>query len=235
MVGALIKKHTTLFRVIEIEKPANNGEASLLLWYNKRMGNTVGSTRANFCNFYSCEEDAYILGLWCADSYWWSSSIGLSNTDPDLIERFRAFFERHFPKERIKFNDNHLFVNSRPLLREFVAAKGNLKDLKQDNILKAYFAGRFDGDGSIAEDLRSDCRIVYGSRKETEVDRKLLNKIGISKTSIYYYRTAKTFCLYISRYEVREFLEKILPYSTKLQKLVRVPRRDLTLTRAKRV
>lgn len=98
------------------------------------MGNTVGSTRANFCNFNSREEDAYILGLWCADSYWWSSSIGLSNADIDLIERFRKFLSSHFSEERIKFNNNHLFVNSRPLLREFVAAKKKLASLKRDNI-----------------------------------------------------------------------------------------------------
>ena len=27
------------------------------------MGNTVGSTDANFCNFFSNEKDAYIFGL----------------------------------------------------------------------------------------------------------------------------------------------------------------------------
>ena len=49
------------------------------------MGNTVGSVNTNFCNFFSDEEGFYILGLWCADSYWWGSSIGLSNTNIDLI------------------------------------------------------------------------------------------------------------------------------------------------------
>jgi len=191
------------------------------------MGNTVGSASTNFCNFFSKEEDAYILGLWCADSYWWASSIGLSNTDPDLIEKFREFLKRFFPENRIKLNRNHLFVNSRPLLREFTFAKNRLDDLKDTKIICAYLAGRFDGDGSIDKNLRNDCRIVYGKKDETEIDKRLLERIGIVKAKIYYYKTAKTFCLYISRYEAKKFLESISNYSRKLQKLVPAPRRDL--------
>ena len=191
------------------------------------MGNTVGSTSTNFCNFFSNEKDAYILGLWCADSYWWASSIGLSNTDSDLIEVFRKFLKRFFPEKRIKFSRNHLFVNSRPLLREFRKAKDNLESLKKETIIKSYFAGRFDGDGSIDRNLRNDCRIVYGRKSEAEIDKEILRRIGISKAKIYYYKSAKTFCLYISRYETKKFLENIMSHSLKLQKLVLVPRRDL--------
>jgi len=190
------------------------------------MGNTVGSASTNFCNFFSDERDAYILGLWCADGYWWASSIGLSNTDFDLIEGFRKFLKRFFPENRIKFNQNHLFVNSRPLLREFISAKKSLDNLKDIKIIRAYIAGRFDGDGSIDKNLRNDCRIVYGRKNEAEMDKELLRRITINRTKIYYYKTAKTFCLYISRYEVKKFLESILSYSTKLQKLVLAPRRD---------
>jgi len=197
------------------------------------VGNTVGSTSTNFCNFFSKEEDAYILGLWCADSYWWASSIGLSNTDSVLIERFRKFLKRFFPEDRIKFNRDHLFVNSRPLLREFISAKNNLGNLKDVEIIKAYIAGRFDGDGSLDKNLRNDCRIVYGTRLEAEKDRDFLKRIGTTNTKIYRYKTANTFCLYISRYETKKFIESILPYSSKLQKLVLVPRRDLTLKGAK--
>ena len=113
------------------------------------MGNTVGSTSTNFCNFFSNKKDAYILGLWCADGYWWSSSIGLSNTDPDLIETFRKFLKRLFQVNRVKFNRHHIFVNSRPLLREFTTAKNRLDDLKSSKIIRAYLAGRFDGDSPL--------------------------------------------------------------------------------------
>lgn len=184
------------------------------------MGNTVGSMTTNFCNFFSSEKDAYILGLWCADSYWWSSSIGLSNVNFALINRFKEFLLRHFPENRIKFNRNHLFVNSRPLLREFISAKKNLKKLKKMNVVKAYLAGRFDGDGSIDKNLRSDCRIVYGREDEANIDKEFFRRIGISQIKIYYYKSAKTFCLYISRFEVKKFLESILPHSLKLQKLI---------------
>jgi len=122
-------------------------------------------------------------------------------------------------------------VNSRPLLREFVTAKKNLESLKKTNIIKAYFAGRFDEDGSIDKNLRNDCRIVYGRKSEAEIDKKLLRIISINKTKIYYYKSARTFCLYISRYEVKKFLENIISYSLKLQKLVLVPRRDLILAK----
>ena len=198
------------------------------------MDNTVGSTNTNFCNFFSQEEDAYILGLWCADSYWWSSSIGLSNAESDLIERFRKFLRKHFPENRIKFNRNHLFVNSRPLLREFIFAKSNLNRFKDIKIIQAYLAGRFDGDGSIDKNLRNDCRIVYGKKEEAEMDKKFVKKIGVDNTKIYYYRSANTFCLYVSRYQAEQFLENILPYSLKLQKLVFVPRRDLVFRRVRK-
>jgi intein/homing endonuclease len=36
-------------------------------------------------------EASYALGLWCADGYRWSSSIGLSNTNVDLILRFAGY------------------------------------------------------------------------------------------------------------------------------------------------
>ena len=199
------------------------------------MGNTVGSTNTNFCNFFSKEKDAYTLGLWCADSYWWSSSIGLSNTDPDLIGIFRKFLRGFFPESRIKFNRDHIFVNSRPLLREFVSAKNSLSNLRGRKIIQAYLAGRFDGDGSIDKNLRSDCRIVYSKREEAETDKNFLKEISIKNVKIYYYKSAKTFCLYISRYEVGKFLKAISSYSKKIQKLVFVPRRDLTLAKAKRV
>lgn len=196
------------------------------------MGNTVGSTSANLCNFFKDQKDAYILGLWCADSYWWSSSVGLSNTNRKLIERFRSFFiGKGFPKDRIRYNRNHLFVNSRPLLREFSAGKKMLEKMDKEKIIWPYFAGRFDGDGCIDKDLRKDCRISYTESKEANFDRKLLRKLGMKKTKIYRYRTSSTFVLYVSRFIAEEFVRKILPYSLKLQRLALVSRRDLSAQR----
>lgn len=224
------------------------------------MDNTVGSASTNFCNFFSSEKDAYILGFWCADGYSRTSSVGISNTDSDLLKKFAQFLKEYFPIDRLRLRiyypmevdykidekilecvrkivrypskkakkvGYHLYVNSRPLLREFREAKGTLERLKKVNIVKAYFARRFDGDGSIDKNLRNDCRIVYGRENEPEIDKKILKRIGISKTNVYYYKSAKTFCLYVSRYEAKKFLKEIWPYSLKLQKLVPAPRRDL--------
>ncbi len=118
------------------------------------------------------------------------------------------------------------------MLREFKEARNNVSQLYGDDIISAYFAGRFDGDGSVDKNFKSDCRIVYGNKKEVEIDKTLIAKIGIDNTKLYYYKSANTFCLYISRYQARYFLERIYPYSVKLQKLAFIPRRDLAPTRA---
>lgn len=119
----------------------------------KEMGNTVGNSSANFCNFYSSKAQAYVLGLWCADGYHRTSSIGLSNINPQLIQKFLEFLKKTFSDERLRLkvyiSDStpknyldfgvqsisvlyskkakniayHLYVNSRGLLREFVKAK----------------------------------------------------------------------------------------------------------------
>ena len=120
----------------------------------------------------------------------------------------------------------HVYVNSRPLLRTFVKARGTVEILSGKNI-NAYFAGRFDGDGSIAKDLRSDCRIVYTNSEEVRIDQKLLQKIGITETNVYEYKRAHTHCLYIFRTQSTQFVDLIREYS-RTQKLVSVPSRDLT-------
>ena len=203
------------------------------------MGNTVGSTSTNFCDFFTNPQNAYILGLLAADAYWWTSSLGVSSVDHELQEMFRKFILRlGFPKERVKKSksNNHLYVNSRPLLRSYKADLQRIRLLNKPDLIRAYLAGRFDGDGCINEDLRRDCRIVYGEKKEKEeaiLDRKLLKKIGVKNTNIYYYRTSGTYCIYVFRNEVEKFLKALLPYSIKLQKLVLVSRRDLASLKGK--
>lgn len=139
------------------------------------MGNTVGSTSTDFCNFPRSEIDAYIIGLWCADGYHRTSSIGLSNVDSDLIKEFSEFLLQLFPKNRLKLRvykpDGYkrrqtayqVYVNSRPLLRKFKIWKENPGQSITKEYAFPYFGGRFDGDGSVAKDYYRDCRIVYGS------------------------------------------------------------------------
>ena len=79
-------------------------------------------------------KDFYFLGLWLADGYWWSSSVGLSSTNDLYIEDFRSFLKKLCPEHTIKERkydpkdkkykgrlvSKHIYVNSRPLTRFFM-------------------------------------------------------------------------------------------------------------------
>jgi len=202
------------------------------------QGNTVGSlhtikTRRRH------KEDAYFLGLWCADGYYWSSSIGITNVDIGIALRSHSYLSNYFTKERIKIRIYYpstmkkpkitcnslyplkkakqlayqVYVNSRPLLRETMEKEKNLLQLEDDLIIP-YFAGRYDGDGSVSDDLRSDLRIAYSNFVEADIDRQLINRLGYS-TKVYKYKKARTFVLYVSRYEANRFLKEIYPFSLK--------------------
>lgn len=215
------------------------------------MGNTVGSPDARFCDLFTSPERAYILGLWCADGYHRTSSIGISTTDSYILNSFYSFLIDFFKKDRlrIKFyyplpgSDEwqwiwqnkvgktecctsykarylayHLYVNSRPLLRFFQKSRMELDSWHDRFLISAYFAGRFDGDGSIAKDGKSDCRIVYSNEKEALMDRLLLERISIFDSNVYRYKKARTFCLYVYQHQVSHFLAQISSFSFKLQK-----------------
>ena len=228
------------------------------------MGNTVGSINVNklLSKLLSTSEGAYILGLWCADGYHRTSSIGLSNKDEELIEKFALFLLKVFSKDRLRVRvyypleakeiraservakitrrivyypspkarqtSYHLYVNSRSLLRIFRLGRSKLLNMKK-RVVISYIAGRFDGDGSIDKRKDRGFRIVYGNHKEAEIDRCLLKRIGIHKVSIYHYKQAKTFCLYLWRSETLRVVKLLLPFSIRLQKLTFIPRRDSIL------
>lgn len=210
--------------------------------------NTVGSLNELHTLITNCES-AYIFGLWCADGYFWSSSIGITNIDRKLIDRFAQYLKTLFPKERIKLRTYYpqgqkpcgivspaypmrlakqiayqLYVNSRPLLRLFQKAERDVKLLPNEYIL-AYFAGRFDGDGSVDKNLRNDLRIVYSNQEEAMTDQRLLARLNCYKIRVYHYQGARTYILYVSRNDAERFLHDILPYSMKVQTLL--SRRDL--------
>ena len=220
------------------------------------MGNTVGNSSTNFCDFYEHGDHAYALGLWCADGYHRSSSIGLSNINPNLIEKFRFFLANLFPSERLRLRiykpeikggdvlnfgikkvsalfskkarhtAYHVYVNSRPLLREFKNAKQKEKIFLSSEIGWAYIAGRFDGDGTIGQDLKRDLRISYTTYDDAKKDDELLGRLGLN-SKIYRYETSHTFVIYIPRLESGQFVKNCLSYSSRLQKLVLESRRDL--------
>lgn len=197
-----------------------------------KKGNTVGS----FGGFelWTDKESAYILGLWCADGYWRSSSIGITNVDERIIDRFTRFLERYFSKDRIKLRiynplNQHgihpmrlakqtayqLYVNSRPLLRAFRLAEQSVTQLPKEYTWP-YFAGRFDGDGSVAHNLRNDLRIVYSNQPEALGDQALLKRVGV-KTSVYHYSKARTYVVYVRCCDANRFITSIRPYSVKIK------------------
>lgn len=53
--------------------------------------------------------DPYILGLWGADGYHRTSSIGLTAIYPELIKRFYTFLEDYFPLDRMRLR---VYTNS---------------------------------------------------------------------------------------------------------------------------
>lgn len=195
--------------------------------------------------------DAYMLGLWCADGYHRTSSIGLSNINPVLISRFGEYLKRGFNSNRLKLRiyvpkgaaadkkliskypeakfrkikkarhaAYHIYVNSRPLLRRLKLMRNTLTSMEKDFIIP-YLAGRFDGDGSINSNLKKDFRIVYGNRDEAETDKNLLQQIRPSyKVSIYQYKSARTYCLYVSQKNALSLVKDLLPYSLNLQKVI---------------
>lgn len=200
-------------------------------------------------------ETSYILGLWCADGYHRTSSIGLSNVNVKLIQRFTEFLLERFDESRLRlrvyipksFKENfslddlkvkkvsilqvtkakqpsyHIYVNSRPFLREFREQRKLLLQMSNDGIF-AYLAGRFDGDGSIHSDGRTDFRIVYGNLEEAAVDRELLKRVRSEyQVKVYEYKQARTHCLYVSRYDAPNLITDLMPYSTILKEKFLTP------------
>ena len=184
------------------------------------MGNTVGSKF-----FFTTAEDFYILGLWLADGYWRSSSIGLTSVNPALINRFITFFCRVAPshpiKKRVyqvergakrKQTAYQVYVNSRPLTRMFMSLKTGTLPIPHQH-LTAYLAGKIDGDGCVDTKHRSGIRIAYSSRIDAARDRSM---IGETNASLYRYTSARTYVLYLRKRYRDRIKQKLIHFSVKL-------------------
>ena len=183
------------------------------------MGNTVGSKFS-----FKTAEDFYILGLWLADGYWWSSSIGLTSVNPILIDKFTKFLLRVAPshpiKKRIypvkagekrKQTAIQVYINNRPLTRMFMLTKTEDLNVPSEKLL-AYLAGRIDGDGHIDTKHRSGIRIAYSSKDDALRDQKLF---GETNVSLYQYTAARTFVLYLKKHYRERIAKAIKKYSVK--------------------
>lgn len=183
------------------------------------MGNTVGSKF-----FFKTAEDFYILGLWLADGYWRSSSIGLTSVSPILISKFSKFLLRvapsHSLKKRIypvRIGDKRkqeavqVYINNRPLTRQFMSFKTGDLYVPKPHLL-AYLAGRIDGDGHIDTKHRSGIRIAYSSKDDAVRDQELF---GETNVSLYQYKAARTFVLYLRKHYRERIAQAIKKYSVK--------------------
>jgi hypothetical protein len=184
------------------------------------MGNTVGSKFV-----FKTTEDYYILGLWLADGYWRSSSIGLTSVSPALINRFTSFLIRIAPsypiKKRIyevkigekrKQTAFQVYINCRSLTRLFMLTKTGDLNVPSNNLI-AYLAGRLDGDGHIDTKHRSGIRIAYSSFEDASRDQQLF---GITNVSLYQYKAAGTFVLYLKKHFREQISQEIKKFSVKL-------------------
>lgn len=184
------------------------------------MGNTVGSKFA-----FKSAEDFYILGLWLADGYWRSSSIGLTSVNLKLIDKFNKFLLRvklEYPiKKRIYQPDGkskrkqtavQIYINNRILTRLFMSTKTGELFIPLKYQL-AYLAGRIDGDGHIDTKHRSGIRIAYSSKEDALRDQLMFGKANMS---LYQYTAARTYVLYLKKQFRDKILLKLKLYSVKL-------------------
>lgn len=176
-------------------------------------------------------EDYYIFGLWLADGYWRSSSIGLSSINQLLIKRFHDFLSRKLPNYPIKYRcympivgqkrkhkAYHVYINCREMTRFFMSYKTKKQLAIPNNYIPAYLAGRIDGDGSIDNKHRSGIRIAYSNYEDAKRDAVLFGRDNIS---IYHYLAAGTWVIYLRKNYRDKIVPKASKYSVKL-----LPRRD---------
>lgn len=184
------------------------------------MGNTVGSKFS-----FKTTEDFYILGLWLADGYWRTSSIGLTSVNPKLISKFSSFLSRVAPSHSLKMRTYEvrkgdkrkqkafqIYINNRSLTRLFMSTKTGVLNVPSDKLL-AYLAGRIDGDGHVDTKHRSGIRIAYSSNEDAIRDQNLF---GDTNVSLYQYKAAGTYVLYLRKNFRERISQKIKKYSLKL-------------------
>lgn len=207
-----------------------------------QKGNPVGSRHTTL----GTVEEAYFVGLWRADGYSWSSSIGVSNTDWRLAKwtsdflakicgtarvRWRAYLPIGTdipvqlkmlgqpyvvrPGRKAKQVAYHVYVNHRPYLRQVHQWVSEMEQWPQWAIWP-YFAGRFDGDGSVAANGRWGARIAYGSSEEALADQAFMIRATRIKTRVYRFKAARTSVLYVLKQDTPTFLDTIQPFSIKL-------------------
>lgn len=158
---------------------------------------------------------SYIIGLWKADKCSTAKGIvGIRSKDDEIIDRFTLFLLKHFPEQKLRTRTvlgygltKEVYVCSYPtrkLFEKTIPERNNM----DEKFLASFFAGIIDGDGSIDPKSRMTY-IAYGlkDRKEIELDKKLLNKLGFSSSINRSGRALK-----LNIHKPKNFLKLIFPY-----------------------
>lgn len=191
------------------------------------------------------ERDAYVLGLWCADSYWWSSSIGVSNVEPELILRFAGYLMDVVGGQRLRLriyevpgsppDDRIVALTDRCSIRPAVKMRRTAYHLYVNSrpllrrfrasreliptlppgFIAPYLAGRFDGDGAYGSGKLPGLRIAYTEEEEAAIDVSLLGRVGVERCSVLRYEKAGEYCIYVQKADAMRFEKLIRPYSWK--------------------
>jgi intein/homing endonuclease len=162
--------------------------------------------------------NSYILGLFRADGYTRTGTFGVTNRNPEILKRAGAILSNFGQAKWIADEKGPLrvYVSSRPRKREFdrIMQQTERKLTQNKNLIAAYFAGKYDGDGSYWKKERLRFKITYGKPKDFLSDQKLLLSLGISSI-IREYKNANAFDLEISSSNALAFFGLIRKFSIK--------------------
>jgi len=171
----------------------------------------------------------YMLGLWMGDKYIWENSVGLTNTQKNLVNIFKTIVLSVFPDltPKIKKINNgkayRVYFNSSHLLSYLQAlAKKIVKIIDTEEKFINYISGKIDADGTIMPyNLKWKTgliKITYGNPKELLADYKLCKKFGYT-ACILPYKTRNAWDLKFTFRSSLQLLKKLkLHHPTKKRK-----------------
>jgi hypothetical protein len=147
--------------------------------------------------------------------------VGLTNTSSELLQEFKEFIKKIIKNQKsikeISINSGtakRIYVNSWLLKRILEKLTEKIERyIKSKKDLLTYLSGKIDADGTImVQNFYSKSgliKITYGSKKEAEKDKKLLEKFKL-KASIIPYKDRNAYDLkitYLSSFEILNHLK----------------------------
>ncbi len=170
----------------------------------------------------------YILGLWCADRGSTAKGVvAIRNKREELLRPLREFGKKKGLRVKERTVNGYsktkeVYICNSALRELFEKMRKNkIKMLDSRTKILAYFAGLFDGDGTIIKDRAKirKVRIYYSKHeiKDSLVDAELLKNLGIH-TRVWKYRNMSITEIY-NRYR---FLKMIKPFIKHKEKLKRI-------------